>query len=53
MTFFLMCLQAPPAQDPWRPRMKLYGQKAVSLIPPDLSRMQFHSLPSESTESVP
>ena len=48
-----MCLQLPPAKDSWRACMKLYGQKATSLIPLDLSKMQFHSLPSESAESVP
>ena len=30
---FLMCLQAPPAKDPRRPHMKLYGQKAISHSP--------------------
>ena len=33
MTFFLMCLQASPAKDPWRPRVKFYGQ-AISLLFP-------------------
>lgn len=40
--------QAPPAKDPSRPPMKLYRWKAVSFIPPDPSRMQFHSLSSKS-----
>ena len=43
-----MCLQALPAKEPWRPRVKLYRLKAISLIPSDLSRMQFHSLSSKS-----